>query len=236
MRPIVSTFQKVSTGSDQAQQLPLSVPVQSQARRVLALLDGARSQDLTPESVFHRIDEQARAFRQALNDDLGSHWFWYVPEPERHLMIDSAHFGESVDGRFPTAQEDISSAARCLALREGTACVFHLMRVLEHGLRELARHLEIRMVPTVELENWGNIIDQSESKIQEERKALNKQPKSELKNERLQFLGEIAVQFGYFKDAWRNHVSHARKSYDADQALSVWNHTKEFMQKLASLA
>lgn len=150
-------------------------------------------------------------------------------------MTAADHLGASVAEKFPLATADIHAAARCLALGEGTASVFHSMRVLEHALHALARTMNVTMAPIIDLENWKNIIDQIEAKIQDERKALNQQPKSHAKDARLQLLGEISVQFGYFKDAWRNHVSHAKRTYDRDAARSVWNHTRELMQKTAEV-
>jgi hypothetical protein len=47
---------------------------------------------------------------------------------------------------------------------------------------------------------------------------------------------EAATQFRHFKDAWRNHVSHARASYDEREAWSVLVHVRKFMQHLAANA
>lgn len=41
--------------------------------------------------------------------------------------------------------------------------LFHLMRVLEHGLHHLAAEVEVSVSP--EFENWKDIIDQIEKRI-----------------------------------------------------------------------
>jgi hypothetical protein len=41
--------------------------------------------------------------------------------------------------------EDISEAAQCLALNRPTACVFHLMRVMETGVQILGNRLGIQL-------------------------------------------------------------------------------------------
>jgi hypothetical protein len=46
-------------------------------------------------------------------------------------------------------------------------------------------------------------------------------------------LSEAAKEFFYFKDGWRNHVSHAKDKYDGPQAFSVLNHTSAFMKHLS---
>jgi hypothetical protein len=42
-------------------------------------------------------------------------------------------FGETVSQKFKDASGDIESAGNCLALGQGTACVFHLMRAMDGG-------------------------------------------------------------------------------------------------------
>ena len=63
---------------------------------------------------------------------------------------------------------------------------------------------------------------------------MEKEPKSTEKSAKLKFYSSAAIQFRYFKDAWRNHVSHGRDTYDEREAYSIWNHVKEFMQTLAN--
>jgi cell fate (sporulation/competence/biofilm development) regulator YlbF (YheA/YmcA/DUF963 family) len=136
-------------------------------------------------------------------------------------------FGKPVADSFNAANRDIAAAGRCLALDEPTACVFHLMRVLEHGLRALAEKVGLDN-DAMAHENWQNVIDQIEKKI----RALDSLTKGPAKVDRLKNYSAAAVQFRYFKDAWRNHVSHARESYDPREAESVFIHVKEFMQHL----
>jgi hypothetical protein len=81
----------------------------------------------------------------------------------------------------------------------------------------------------MDTEQWKNVIDRIEKAIRQ----LEALPKGASKTEKVQFCSEAASQFRYFKDAWRNHVAHARKSYDSREANSIWNHTGEFMEALA---
>jgi hypothetical protein len=59
-------------------------------------------------------------------------------------------------------------------------------------------------------------------------------PKKGEKDRKLQFLSEAAKEFAYFKDGWRNFVSHGHEKYDDAKALSVLEHTRAFMNHLAS--
>lgn len=139
-------------------------------------------------------------------------------------------FGPEVATNFPSANFDIEEAGNCYATDRNTACVFHSMRVLEHGLRALAADLQISFSTPIELENWQNIIEKIESEIRE----INKQPKGMQKTQDLQFYSEAAKEFRYFKDAWRNHVSHSREEYGDAEAYRVLTHVKDFMQHLAT--
>ena len=100
------------------------------------------------------------------------------------------------------------------------------MRVLEHGLRALAADLGL----TYDVQQWYNIINEIESEIRKQ----GNMPKSAAKTERLRFLAEAAKEFVYFKDGWRNYVSHARGTYDEHQARNILEHVRSFMNVLSS--
>lgn len=109
----------------------------------------------------------------------------------------------------------------------GLFSVFHAMRILEHGLCALAVCVSPSISP--ELENWRYIIDQIEKEIRKQEQL----PKSVTKTKELQFLSQAASHFWYYKDAWRNHVSHSRASYDAEEATQIVGHVRDFMQHLS---
>lgn len=163
--------------------------------------------------------------------DLSSCWFLMIPAAQRdYYEQHKPPFGEDVAQKFLEASADIAAASRCYALDEWTACVFHLMRVLENGLRNLATTVGLP-AETMQHENWKNIIDQIEKKIRE----MEGLPKTNEKIERVRLLSEAAAQFRYFKDAWRNHVAHAHATYDNLSGPVIWGHVKAFMHTLATL-
>lgn len=72
--------------------------------------------------------------------------------------------------------------------------------------------------------NWQPIIDGIGAK-------LKGMPRGEEKD----FFVEINAQFGFLKDAYRNHSEHARDDpCDMDKARSIYVHVRSFMQRLAS--
>ena len=93
----------------------------------------------------------------------------------------------------------------------------------------MARELNINFPAPLEFENWNTIIEKIESEIRK----LNNLPKGQQKSDELQFYSEAAKEFRYFKDAWRNHVSHSREKYDERQAKRIIEHVRDFMQHIA---
>jgi hypothetical protein len=55
----------------------------------------------------------------------------------------------------------------------------------------------------------------------------------EQKGAKLEFLSRAATQIGYFKDGWRNYVSHNKRPYDVNEAKGVYEHVGAFMNVLA---
>jgi hypothetical protein len=40
-------------------------------------------------------------------------------------------------------------------------------------------------------------------------------------------------EFRYFKDAWRNHVSHAKETYNRQTSIKIMNGVNDFLNSLA---
>jgi len=140
------------------------------------------------------------------------------------------HWSSTVKN-LPSARQDFLSALHCYILEENTACVFHLMRVAEHGLRVLAKERRVT-IPKKPLEwaQWQDII----SKIKKSSDALAGWRAGPVKDQALEFYRGAQGLFEAFKDTYRNNVMHSRKTYDEHAAASVLVHVREFMTILAS--
>jgi hypothetical protein len=188
-----------------------------------------KSLALTYQELSHRLEAIAFLFQTQTD----KHRFFRLT-PEESRMFDGVDlFGAEVTKAFPSSETtyEITEAGKCLALGRHTATVFHLMRVLEKGLKALAAKLNIQFSIPFDYQNWQNIIEQIESEI----KKLDQQKAGQFKTDTLKSYSELAKQFRYFKDAWRNTVSHSRESYGPEQALSIYRHVREFMVDLAKL-
>jgi hypothetical protein len=179
------------------------------------------------EKKWSDLKARSIALRNAIDNELKEHLYYQYPKAKgqklRSLEVDWQTAVES----FPSIGADAFSATDCYAMGHNTAATFHCMRVLERGLSAVAAELGL----SFDVQQWQNIIEQIESKIVETRNAL---PRGAEKNEKMQFLSEAAKEFFYFKDGWRNYVSHNRGNYDDHQALSILEHTRSFMCHLAT--
>ena len=166
-------------------------------------------------------------------DDLSGVSFFYVPS-RREEFYDQPWCGEKVETAFPSAIADIREAGKAFALGRWSASVFHAMGILQRGLYALAHDLQVEFKAGFELENWKNIIDKLQVAIDDRLKAVEQtQPKGMAKDEVLTFYSRVAMEFQYFRHAWRNHVAHLREVYDEEHARTVLTHVKQFMQRLA---
>jgi hypothetical protein len=181
----------------------------------LVIKEAQRLEKLIDGSDVDFIVAQCISFYHNLTTELEMHLFVKIDCNEKYVFSDNFNpCGDNVNDKFPELIEDMRAAARCMAFQESNACVFHCMRALERGIIYLAKKIGIE---GIEFENWKNIIDQIEKKISE----IEKTPKSKLKSDKLKYYSSAAIQFRYFKEAWRNHCMHARVWYDIHTALSI---------------
>jgi hypothetical protein len=166
--------------------------------------------------MFVDLDHLDGSFHTALKKEAV---FRIPPERKGHFEQDEL-FGPNVAAAFPSSKRDIRNAGSCYALEQEDACVHHLMLVLERGLRALATKVGV----SYHYANWQVIINEIESKLKS----------SSLPRPERDFYRHVNAQFGFAKEAYRNHSEHAHNDpYDMEKALSILNHVRDFMQELA---
>jgi hypothetical protein len=143
------------------------------------------------------------------------------------------HFGTDVAAKFQaTSAFEIDEAAKCLALGRSTACVFHLMRVMEVGIRAVARCLGIPDPMRAADRNWGNIFREIKNDLdahggQAPTKKWTVAGDKELFESAYASLDAVRV-------AWRNTTMHVENKYTTDEAEHIFVAVKGFMSRLAS--
>lgn len=140
-------------------------------------------------------------------------------------------FDPSIVTGFPETGDDIEAAGRCFAFDENTACVFHLMRVVEHGLRRLARLVDIEDPKP----SWGAILQKLEKyALRTEYKDL-----PPVVQRHREFIREVLPRMQGIQHAWRNKVDHVGdklvpiQQIDPKTASEIMTATEAFMRMLA---
>jgi hypothetical protein len=172
---------------------------------------------------------EIRALREAFESGIKYSCFYHYPKDKAALLKKFPGDWNDAVKAFSKCREDALAAVDCYALGQNTASVFHCMRVLEHGIKALAANVDL----TFDVQQWKNILDEIETKIEKIRDNGIPGMDKASKDERLKFLSEAAKEFFYFKDGWRNYVSHGRAPYDEHQAIGTLEHTRVFMNHLS---
>jgi hypothetical protein len=184
---------------------------------------------------WSELRNQAKVLHEAIHADLCFRRFAFVPTPKAELHDRFALVWEEIWKKIPDSKEDSERAIDCYALDQNTACVFHLMRVAEFGLRALAKSARATIAHKgqfcpLEFGEWGKVITAIKNKID----AVRKLPTGAKRQSQLEFLSDAADHCTFMKDIWRNNVSHARKPYNETEALAVLERVRGFMKFLAS--
>ncbi len=129
-----------------------------------------------------------------------------------------------MDKPWPTAIHNLISAGSCYQYEEFTASVFHSMRATEKILTTVAASLT-GIDPS--RDQWQTLIERIELAIKE----FDKLPKGDPREQKQMFYSEIAMQFRYIKNAWRNHVMHSRSEYKEKEAREIWWHVERTLEK-----
>jgi hypothetical protein len=201
-----------------SQQLEISAGIDRAERFLRRLNQGIRFIDLEPEM---------RVLRETIEDGLRYICFYHYSHAKRQVILRVEDDWRPTIASFSPAKADIIAAADCYALGHYTASVFHAMRVLEYGLREMAAAVNL----TFDVQQWQTIIEQIESEIRE---IGNHWRASSLKSDWLSFYSSAAKEFFHFKDGWRNHVSHNKGTYDEPSSRNVLEHVRTFMNHLST--
>lgn len=198
--------------------LPIS---EASSAEVIKLLE---SEDTSTGSWLH---SPTRELVKRIQAELKSRLFLYVPNQNAIFYQESSKGWTKTQDAFSGAMHEVEEAAKCLALRRSTACVFHLMRILELGLRELATVFNIPFAHKA----WNEIIEQIEAAIRKIREGKNKPP--DWKDSE-QFYSEAASQFMHFRAAWRNYTAHGSLRYAEDEAEAIFRHVRDFMEHISN--
>lgn len=145
----------------------------------------------------------------------------FPPEKLKFFEPDEPLCGTDVRAKFPSATYDIDEAGKCLAFGRSTACVFHLMRVMEITLKAISRCLALG-VPTNP--NWGTWLSPIRAEMQKRRSGWSD----------FTLFQDCWQRIDAIKDAQRNQTMHVETVYTEEEALLIFKNTEAFLKKVAS--
>jgi hypothetical protein len=180
--------------------------------------------------------EKCNAASIALQHDLWTLKYVFISHDHGTLVEHPHLFGEKVLQAFPSAEIDIREAGNSIAVGNGTAAVFHLMRAVEVALVSLAYHFKIKRarhnkkyVP-IQNQEWNQIISRIESKVRRKAESFLRGKK---KDEFSAYYHGLLMEFRGFKDAFRNQVSHGRVAYSPSDAIAIKDRVERFLISLS---
>lgn len=207
-------FHKVCTGLG----LPMS------AMQTKRLLEGFER-----KVSFDDISVLAHELNTRIMDELKGLACFAFKEGRVQYYDDPQPFGEEVADCFLSASFDIEESAKCLAVSRNTACVFHLMRVMEVGLRNIGTSLNDPTLIAQANPTWERILKRCDSELQ---KNYNDRTPEWCQDNK--FFSDATANLRAVKAAWRNPTMHIESVYDGEKALEIYNAVRAFMRHLAT--
>jgi hypothetical protein len=160
-------------------------------------------------------------------DELGNQLFLTItPNKAKYYNPSKPIFGKDMIEKYPGISEDINEATNCFAFDRYTACVFHLMRVMESAVQKLGEKIGIPITLTYDMQ-WQSIIN-------EIRRELNKLFPKHGNKERIKF-ESILGYLETVKIAWRNPTMHPKSTYAEEEAKSLMDTVGIFLKELAKV-
>ncbi|MFN3819173.1 hypothetical protein [Blastomonas sp.] len=179
---------------------------------------------ITPQGFGHIM----RELHGRIMDEIESSYLLTLSQAEVALFEPkSPLWGDKVAQGFPSIQDDITEAGKCLGLGRYTASAFHSLRCLEAGILALSRCLCLPDPTKGAERSWSKIL----GSIDAERKK-RWLAKDLLAGDGREF-DELYGALAGMQNPWRNATMHLDQFYTEEQASNVFNVVKSFMRRLA---
>jgi hypothetical protein len=175
------------------------------------------------------IDNLCTVITRDISSELSGRVALAISSAKSHFFKDEAAFGVAVQNQFPAATFEISEASKCFAVARYTASVFHLMRVMEIGIKAVSRCLHIPDPTKPAERNWGVILTEIKKAIETHWSKMGDRQSGDGA-----FFESVYASLDAVKNPWRNATMHVERVYTDEEAEHIFNAVKGFMQKLAT--
>ncbi|MGD0736891.1 MAG: hypothetical protein ABR976_17295 [Terracidiphilus sp.] len=175
-----------------------------------------------PDTIFSGLGSDIGNLRSSILWEMDEIRFFHMPSKQEEFYDQKELFGATVNAKFPSVQFDMVESGNCFAMGRGTACVFHLMRIMEVGVQQFGAKLGVTLVNE---KNWQNILDEINRAI----KALLAKAPGTVE------MSQASANLYSVKLAWRNEVMHPNDTYTLEEAENLIRQVKLFMGQLAKI-
>lgn len=177
---------------------------------------------------FIDLAVKVRELRNRIEDELSLCLLLQVAPEKRGTYENADSFGPQVTLKFGSAAYDVEEASKCLALDRSTACVMHLMRVVEAAVDAIALGVGVPAAAVKGVTTWEHLLKEINDKIR-----ANNTTKVPSWLASRGFYENALAYLHAVKDAWRNPSMHLDKKYTEEEAESIYAAVRNLMRHLA---
>ncbi len=205
-------------------------------RKILISID-LKMSVISADRIKNKLKESPKAdkllqdlineLNRRITDELKTRFVFVLPSSKASFYNPKKPiFGKEVADTFNNMNEDISEAGNCFAVGRYTACVFHLMRVMEKGVQKFAAKVDIAPSVTYN-DEWQTILNAIRTKIG----SLYSKHSDPDRVKYESVLGHLET----VKIAWRNPTMHPKATYTEEEAKALLDAVKIFMKDLVKV-
>jgi len=172
-----------------------------------------------------RMSELFRELETVVQYELRDRMVFVVPQARaQYYDAKEPLDGSDIVNKLPKTLYDATEAGKCFAVGRYTACVFHLMRVVEACVQALGVKLGAQIENG---DNWQSILDKT-------RRAVNDTYSKHSSPERIAY-DEVLAYLTSVKNAWRNPTMHPATTYTEEDVRGIMPAVSGFTKSLAAM-
>lgn len=179
--------------------------------------------------LYQQVGTQFRSLWNTMSSEISERKFVFIPKENEDYFFNESLYPDSVYDAFPDAHDELNDSGHCMAVDLNDAAAFHLLRIVEIGLRGIARNLKVKIPKTpLDYAGWKDVVNRIDKKLEE------KIPKARGPKQvaALKFKQDLLADFKAFEVA-RNEVMHGRSRYSKPQAIGLFDRVRDFMRRVA---
>jgi hypothetical protein len=187
-------------------------------------------------TTYHSLELELGELWDAIERDAREEYFCHYQKYKIQYFKNMGNDLALVFQNFSSTREEIIAGVDCYALGHNTACVFHMSRVGEMGLRIIAEERGVKSIKKrgasvpVEWATWGEVFNAIEPRLTE----IRHKPNGPKKDAALAFYDTIKSDLKAIQSLYRDQTMHLRGSYDDAEAQSAMFRVRQMMTTLAS--